>query len=81
MYAHKSLVDGNHVYKTQLDKVPELIEPLMSSETRLLMIMNGLIEDDLIDMLKKQREAKGLEGVGCKAIYGEIHHASFLFQL
>lgn len=31
--------------------------------------MNGLIEDDLIEMMKKQ--LKGLEGVvGCKAIYG-----------
>ena len=62
----------NHNAKKQLDIVPELIEPLMSPNTRLLMIMNGLIEDDLIEMLKKQREAKGLEGVGCKAIYGEI---------
>ncbi|KAL9180237.1 hypothetical protein ACHAXT_008207 [Thalassiosira profunda] len=55
---------------TSLDKVPELIGPLMSPETRLLVIMNGLIEDDLIEMLRKDREAKGLEGVGCKAIYG-----------
>ena len=52
----------------------------MSPNTRLLMIMNGLIEDDLIEMLKTQREAKGLEGVGLKAIYGEIStNVSFLF--
>lgn len=52
----------------------------MSPNTRLLMIMNGLIEDDLIEMLKTQREAKGLEGVGLKAIYGKIStHVSFLF--
>jgi hypothetical protein len=32
--------------------------------------MNGLIEDDLIKFLKERRKSKGLEGVGCKAIYG-----------
>ena len=37
-----------------MDQVPTLIEPLLSSETRLLVIMNGLIEEDLIDMLQKK---------------------------
>ena len=55
---------------TSLDEVPELIEPLLSPETRLLMIMNGLIEDDLFDMLRQQQKAKGNDGMGCKAIYG-----------
>ena len=32
--------------------------------------MNGLIEDDLIQYLRDSRKAKGLDGVGCKAIYG-----------
>ena len=32
--------------------------------------MNGLIEDDLIRFLRESRKARGLEGVGCKAIYG-----------
>lgn len=54
----------------QLDEVPTLIEPLVSEETRLLVIMNGLIEDDLIEMMREQRKRKGLDGVGCKAIYG-----------
>ena len=55
---------------TSLDEVPELIEPLLSPETRLLMIMNGLIEDDLCDMLRQQQKSKGNDGMGCKAIYG-----------
>jgi len=50
--------------------VPKLIEPLLSPETRLLVIMNGLIEDDLIQMMRQQQKAKGLKGLGCKAIYG-----------
>ena len=55
---------------TSLEDLPDLIEPLVSPQTRLLVVMNGLIEDDLMQMLRKQRELKGLEGVGCKAIYG-----------
>ena len=56
--------------KKQLEEVPTLCEPLLSPETRLVVIMNGLIEDDLIEMMKERRRRKGLEGVGCKAIYG-----------
>ena len=55
---------------TSLNAVPKLIEPLISPKTRLLMIMNGLIEDDFIQMMREQQERKGLKGVGCKAIYG-----------
>ena len=32
--------------------------------------MNGLIEDDLIQLMRQERESKGLDGLGCKAIYG-----------
>ena len=46
-----------------MDQVPTLIEPLLSSETRLLVIMNGLIEEDLIEMLEKKK-------LKCKSIYG-----------
>ena len=49
---------------SSLDAVPELIKPLTSPETRVLVIMNGLIEDDLTEMM---REEQGLE---CKAVYG-----------
>jgi len=55
---------------TSLDAVPKLIEPLTSCDTRVLMIMNGLIEDDLVKMMREQHESKGLDGIGCKAIYG-----------
>ncbi|KAL3823767.1 hypothetical protein ACHAXA_004860, partial [Cyclostephanos tholiformis] len=53
-----------------LDEVPTLIEPLLSPQTRLLVIMNGLIEDDLVSMMRHRRESRGLRGVGCRAIYG-----------
>jgi len=55
---------------TSLDEVPKLIDPLLSPETRVLVMMNGLVEDDLIQMMRKQQELKGLKGVGCKAVYG-----------
>jgi ketopantoate reductase len=33
--------------------------------------MNGLVEDDLVSALRKRRrEIFGLDGLGCKAIYG-----------
>lgn len=30
----------------------------------------GLIEDDLIEMMRARRKLRGLDGVGCKAVYG-----------
>ncbi|KAL7543165.1 hypothetical protein ACHAXR_012858 [Thalassiosira sp. AJA248-18] len=65
-----SFLNNNCTNNRQLDEVPKLIEPLLSPETRVLVIMNGLIEDDLKEMMRTQRERKGLEGLGCKAIYG-----------
>mmetsp|Transcript_36096 Transcript_36096/g.81134 ORF Transcript_36096/g.81134 Transcript_36096/m.81134 type:complete len:374 (+) Transcript_36096:107-1228(+) len=55
---------------TSLDEVPELIDPLMSDNTRLLIIMNGLIEEDLITKMRERQRSKGLEGMNAKAIYG-----------
>ena len=55
---------------TSLDEVPELIEPLMSDDTRLLVIMNGLIEEDLIAKMRERQSSRGLGGVNAKAIYG-----------
>ena len=55
---------------TSLDEVPELIDPLMSDNTRLLIIMNGLIEEDLITKMRERQNSKGLEGLNAKAIYG-----------
>lgn len=48
---------------TSLNSVPELIAPITSPDTRVLILMNGLIEDDLIEMLKDQE-------IECKAVYG-----------
>lgn len=61
---------------SSLDAIPDLIYPLLKKETRVLAIMNGLIEDDLIHAIKKRAG----EAVGdgetdtsiqcCTAIYG-----------
>lgn len=50
----------------------------ISSLSRLLVIMNGLIEDDLIHFMRERRKARGMDGVGCKAIYGM--HRRFLYE-
>ncbi len=50
--------------------MPKLIGPLISPNSRLLVIMNGLIEDDLIRLLRQERESRGMDGPGCKTIYG-----------
>jgi 2-dehydropantoate 2-reductase len=56
---------------TSLHEIPSLIEPLLSRKTRLLVIMNGFVEDDLINMMRtRHRETTGLDGLGCQAIYG-----------
>ena len=48
---------------SSLDAVPQLIKPLTSPQTRVLVIMNGLIEDDLLEMLRGEQ-------LECKAVYG-----------
>jgi 2-dehydropantoate 2-reductase len=63
---------------TALSAIPELILPLLSSEhTRVLVIMNGFVEDDLIKLL---REATGQSTDGdpetplecCRTLYGGL---------
>jgi 2-dehydropantoate 2-reductase len=39
---------------TAMDEIPHLVAPLLSSKTRLLVIMNGLVEDALIQRLKRK---------------------------
>lgn len=48
---------------SSLDAVPQLIKPITSPQTRVLVIMNGLIEDDLLEMLRGEQ-------LECKAVYG-----------
>lgn len=58
---------------TSLDSIPELIFPLLSKETRVLVLMNGLIEDDLIKLLKEKAGETLDPQVPlqcCKALYG-----------
>jgi 2-dehydropantoate 2-reductase len=58
---------------TALDAIPELIYPLLEpGKTRVLAIMNGLIEDDLIASLKKIAgdTSDDSEVQCCGAIYG-----------
>lgn len=57
---------------TSLSAIPDLIEPLLGPETRVLAVMNGLIEDDLIRMLKEKmgESDDGSALTCCKALYG-----------
>jgi 2-dehydropantoate 2-reductase len=57
---------------TSLDAIPDLIYPLLDADrTRVLVIMNGLIEEDLIRMLKKRsREMDDGPLQCCKTLYG-----------
>ncbi|KAL7525064.1 hypothetical protein ACHAWF_001198, partial [Thalassiosira exigua] len=55
----------------QLDQVPDLLAPLLSPSTRLLVIMNGLVEDDLLEAMRRRNAGEDGPGdVGCKAVYG-----------
>ena len=58
-----------------LDAIPELILPLLSplGTTRVLVVMNGLIEDDLIQLLKKaagESDNPNTPLQCCQALYG-----------
>lgn len=58
---------------TSLTAIPDLILPLLNANTRVLVIMNGLIEDDLIRMLKvKAHESPDMDSPlsCCRALYG-----------
>ncbi len=57
---------------SSLDAIPELIAPLLDENTRVLVIMNGLVEDDLIDAMNQDAKARGKDSVldECAAIYG-----------
>jgi 2-dehydropantoate 2-reductase len=57
---------------SSLAAIPALIEPLLKETTRVLVIMNGLIEDDLINMLKAHMGDDSYQGrlKCCAAVYG-----------
>jgi 2-dehydropantoate 2-reductase len=54
-----------------LAAIPPLVAPLLTPQTRVLVIMNGMIEDDLLDMMKAETGQTG-EGplACCQAWYG-----------
>jgi 2-dehydropantoate 2-reductase len=61
---------------SSLEAIPPLLEPLLApSKTRVLVIMNGLIEDDLIRLIKAQMNEADAEGTSsplrcCQTLYG-----------
>ena len=57
---------------SSLDAIPELVAPLLDENTRVLVIMNGLVEVDLIDAMNQDAKARGKDSVldECAAIYG-----------
>lgn len=57
---------------TSLESIPSLLLPWLNpTKTRVLVIMNGLIEDDLIDLLRKETGQQDREPLQClKTLYG-----------
>jgi 2-dehydropantoate 2-reductase len=57
---------------SSLEAAPDLIYPMLSPHTRILVIMNGLVEDDLIRMLKERAGETDFEAPlqCCQALYG-----------
>jgi 2-dehydropantoate 2-reductase len=61
---------------SSLEAIPPLLVPLLTpSKTRVLVIMNGLIEDDLIRLIKAQMNETDAEGTNsplrcCQTLYG-----------
>jgi len=59
---------------SSLEAVPDLIYPLLSPDTRVLAIMNGLVDDDLIRLLKEKSgenaEVDDAPLECCRALYG-----------
>jgi 2-dehydropantoate 2-reductase len=51
-----------------LDIVPELIHPLLDDSTRVLVIMNGMVEEDLLEFFQNQTGQSILEC--CQSVYG-----------
>ena len=57
---------------SSLEAIPALISPLLHKDTRVLVIMNGLVEDDLLAAMNKDAQARGKESVldELSALYG-----------
>jgi 2-dehydropantoate 2-reductase len=55
---------------TSLDAIPELVRPLLSPTTRILVIMNGLIETDLLAALSRHYVGDGGLDRHVRCIYG-----------
>jgi len=56
---------------SSLQVIPKLIVPLLTKTTRVLVIMNGLVEDDLLSMLAKETNTDSNDNeLCCGAVYG-----------
>eukprot|EP00527_Entomoneis_sp_CCMP2396_P008927 CAMPEP_0198144318 /NCGR_PEP_ID=MMETSP1443-20131203/14437_1 /TAXON_ID=186043 /ORGANISM="Entomoneis sp., Strain CCMP2396" /LENGTH=424 /DNA_ID=CAMNT_0043807687 /DNA_START=212 /DNA_END=1486 /DNA_ORIENTATION=- len=58
---------------SSLKVIPDLIIPLLQSTTRVLVIMNGLIEDDLVRMIREKTNDTNLDRsqlACCQTLYG-----------
>lgn len=56
---------------TSLDSTPDLIRPLLGQHTRVIAIMNGMIDQDLVDMLENGGDTAALPQklTCCAAVY------------
>ncbi len=55
---------------TGIDAIPDLLRPLLREDTRILCIMNGLVDDDVVRLLEGQAEGEDPILTKCAATYG-----------
>jgi 2-dehydropantoate 2-reductase len=55
---------------TGIDSIPSLLLPLLGKHTRVLAIMNGLVDDDIVRLLEGQGEKEEPVLTKCAAVYG-----------
>ena len=62
---------------TAMSDIPSLLEPLLQPNTRVVAIMNGLVEDDLMQLLPPQTTLYGgMAFICCNRIQpGHVHHS------
>ncbi len=55
---------------TGMDSIPSLLLPLLKDDTRVLVIMNGLVDDDVVRMIEGRDETDEPILTKCAAVYG-----------
>lgn len=55
---------------TSIEDTPRLLRPLLHNKSRIIVIMNGLVDDDIVRFLEGQDECEEPRLTKCAAVYG-----------